>query len=455
MAAKTEVTQIVPTGVAVYGIARLDAAFLEQQQQSNGASGPRVDDFFQEGADVADLVAKIQAGQEWDSNVLKLTAHWIVRDWSDFEMLLTAPALTLSGYTVEQTRAEMLDKIQRGRAQTWGRPNPEHKLGPEPTGPQNAAAVEPEKISWHWYPYLPAGQISLVAGYGGCGKGLVCMDFAARLTTGTNWPLSEQSAQSAGALWCEAEDPRGQVLVPRLIAANGARERVYFVNPRELAMLNLRAFIQEHGVGLIVLSPLVSFLNGLKDVIGELGVRKTLEMLQEAIEGTRCAAIGITHLNKKNDLAAVDRVLGSVAFVNFTRSVLLIAKDKDIEGAVRFMHCKHNLSVKGPDLLCRAKHVGSDPTDQFVRVEWEETDGNLDPDGIFDRKKADDDGNASARAWLIAYLEKYGETPSSIVIAAAEKEGFSAAAIDKARRREKRCKSRKAGFALGWVWWVE
>jgi hypothetical protein len=280
------------------------------------------------------------------------------------------------------------------------------------------------------------------------------MDFTARLTTGARWPLSEQVSEMASTLWCEAEDPRAQVLVPRLIAAGGNRELVFFANPRELALLNLAAFVKERSIALIVLSPLVSFLNGLKDVIGELGVRRTLQALQEAIEGTHCAAIGICHLNKKTDLAAVDRVLGSVAFVNFSRSALLVAKDHDDDGAVRLVHGKFNLSVKGPDLLFRPQHIGDDPIDQSVRIEWEQPDEDIDPDRLFDRKKAESEADRTARAWLVAYLEKFGETPSSIVIVAAEKEGFSANAIQMARKRERRIKTRKGGFAEGWLWWV-
>jgi putative DNA primase/helicase len=347
----------------------------------------------------------------------------------------------------------MADKIRRGRTQTWGRPNPEHRLGPMPTEPQRAAAVDPGKVSWHWWPYLPGGQVTLLAGYGGGGKGLVSMDFAARLTTGACWPLSTQASEVASVLWCEAEDPRAQVLVPRLIAARGDRERVFFANPRELAALNLATFIKGHSIGLIVLSPLVSFLNGLKDVIGELAVRKTLEGLQETLEGTHCAAIGICHLNKKQDLGAVERILGSVAFVNFSRSALLIAKDHD-DDAVRLVHGKFNLSVKGPDLLFRPQHIGDDPTDQSVRIEWEQPDEDVDPDRLFDRKKAESEADRTARAWLVAYLEKFGETPSSVVVAAAEKEGFSERAIIMARKRERRIKTRKGGFAEGWMWWV-
>jgi hypothetical protein len=145
-------------GAHVYGIERLQVIFgTSDKPQNNGAD---FDSFFQKGADVAEIIAKIQRGEHWDNNILKLTAHWITRGWSDLEMLLTAPALTLPGWTVEQTRAEMFDKIKRGRSQTWGQPNPEHKFGPAPTAPQKAAAIDPEKVAWHWWPYLPCGQIT-------------------------------------------------------------------------------------------------------------------------------------------------------------------------------------------------------------------------------------------------------------------------------------------------------
>jgi hypothetical protein len=438
-------------GAHAYGIERLRAAFPENMRADNGSSsGPGREDFF--GADVDALLAAIRAGDHWHDNMVRLTAHWIMRGWSDAEILTAAEALTLPGYTVDQTRSEAAAMI-RGARQKWNKPNPAHNLTPEPAAPQNAGAIKPEKVVWRWYPYLPAAQLSLVAGYGGGGKGLVCTDFAARLTRGASWPLCEQSAPPAGVLWCEAEDPRAEVLVPRQIAAGADRNRIHFVNPTELAALDLRAFVQEHDVGLIVLSPLVSFLNGLKDVIGELGVRKTLEALQGAIDRTRCAAVGICHLNKKSDLPAVDRVLGSVAFVNFVRSVLLVAKDKELEGANRLVHGKYNLSVKGSDLLFEPRHVGDDPTDQFVKIEWTAPADDIDADKLFDGKKIESDSNALD--WLVAYLEKFGETPSSVVIAAGETEGFSASALERARRRSKRCKTRKGGFGGAWLWWVE
>src|SRR5918994_5532035 len=113
-----------------------------------------------------------------------------------------------------------------------------------------------------------------------------------------------------------------------------------------------------------------SFLAGLAGINDELSARAVLEKLQDTIEGTDCAILGLGHTNKKPDLRAIERLLGTVAFTNFVRSVLLVSRDKDDETWFRLVHAKHNLSVRGHDLLYKPRHVGEDPRDQFVLLDW-------------------------------------------------------------------------------------
>jgi hypothetical protein len=68
-------------------------------------------------------VARIRAGDRWHDNILRLVGHWIARGWSDAEILTAAEALTLPGYTVDQTRREVTAMIAGGRRK-WGKPNP-------------------------------------------------------------------------------------------------------------------------------------------------------------------------------------------------------------------------------------------------------------------------------------------------------------------------------------------
>jgi hypothetical protein len=199
------------------------------------------------------------------------------------------------------------------------------------------------------------------------------------------------------ALWGETEDPAEEVLKPRLVAAGADCRRITFITPKAFAEIDRRKFIKQRSTKLIVLSPFLSYLEGLQNINAELEVRGALEKLLADIAGTGCALLGVAHANKKADLAAIERIIGSVAFTNFVRSVLLIAPNKhnDEEASHRLVHAKHNLSIKGDDLLFTPRHVGEDPTDQFVKLDWSvPVNGNIDADAMFDRGKPHADGKA-------------------------------------------------------------
>jgi hypothetical protein len=317
-----------------------------------------------------------------------------------------------------------------------------------------ADAIECKRVKWLWYPYLPADNLSLIGAKGGGGKGLTCMAMTATITTAGSWPdgKATQLEQTGHVLWGETEDPREEVLKPRLVASGADPKLVTFITPRGFAELDRRKFIQERSTKLIVLSPFVSFLEGLQNMNAELEVRALLERLLAEVKGTGCAIIGVAHANKKADLAAIERLMGSVAFVNFVRSVLLIAPNKveDEEATHRLVHAKHNLSVKGNDLLFTPKHVGEDPTDQFVKLIWSENvNGNVDPDTLFDRHPpiANGKGRMTAEEWLIAFLTGSGETKCDEVIEAGKLAGFKEGTLRNAMSKSAELQSERRGFA--------
>jgi putative DNA primase/helicase len=223
--------------------------------------------------------------------------------------------------------------------------------------------------------------------------------------------------------------------------------------------LDIKALIKNHELRFIVLSPMVSFLRGLTGLNEELEVRGILEKLQADIEDTGCTIIGICHTNKKPDLRAIERLLGSVAFTNFVRSVLLVAPDKDEAGWVRLAHAKHNLSVRGDDLLYRAVHAGENPHDQNVALEWKRPEnGNAETDAMFDRKKPDANGHdrePTAAKWLVGYLREHGESLRADIMLAGERAGHTEPAIAKAQVRNKSIRTRVDGWQGPSIWWLE
>lgn len=318
--------------------------------------------------------------------------------------------------------------------------------------PTSAAALDAKGTAWMWHPYMPANQITLLGGRGGSGKGLISAALVASVTQPQAWPDGTTPAEPGNVLWCETEDPLPEVVVPRLIAAGADRARVWFADRACFAGLDLRAYIRANRIRLIVLSPCVSFLK-LTDINSELDVREVLGQLQAAIEGTGCAVLGICHLNKKADLAAIERLLGSVAFANFVRCVMLVAPESIEDRTFRLAHAKHNLSWKGDDLLFSPKHVGEDPRNQFVKLEWSRPEANVDAEALFDRKtKANGAAPQSAGQWLVAHLEEHGESLRADVMLAAGKQGYSENAVRKAQERNTRVQSRQDGWQGSYMW---
>ncbi len=121
--------------------------------------------------------------------------------------------------------------------------------------------VEPKDTEWVWWPYIPAGNITIVGARGGTGKGVMVSSTAAIITRGGEWPFCEEAANVGNVLWCEAEDTFKTTVIPRLIAAKADCDKVILKKPHEfLRMKDLRDYIETKGIRLIVLSPLNSFL---------------------------------------------------------------------------------------------------------------------------------------------------------------------------------------------------
>lgn len=326
---------------------------------------------------------------------------------------------------------------------------------PGPASWWPASAIEPKETPWLWWPYLPGGHLTILAGRGGAGKGLLCAALCSCITNGHPWPdQAGHKARRGRVLWVETEDDFAATMVPRLIAAEARLNDVMLLHPDKFADLR-PSFFRDHDVALIVLSPLVSCLPGVKDTNRETEVRAQLENVCRIVENTNSAILGLMHLNKKVDSTTIERILGSGAFPNFCRSVLFAVSDKDGPGK-RLIHEKYNLSVKGPDLLFTPTPTRGEQ-DQYVRLEWEAADDNVDLDAMLEKRAAGGTPNSkepSGAVWFLrSLLTERGPTAKSEIIAEAEASGFSVGAIKMAASRSKECK--KVGGTYHdpvWAW---
>ena len=192
----------------------------------------------------------------------------------------------------------------------------------------------------------------------GIGKSFLSCYMSSVLSTGKGWPDGTDSPVGSVFLFCD-EDDFGKVIVPRLIVNGADICKVYCLNellgpdtlfhiadPEHLEKLET-AVRQVGDVRLILFDPITSYL-GKVNANSNAEVRAALGGLVRLAQRQNVCVLGISHLNKKAELDAMYRSLGSMGFVAQARSVWGVVKDKaDDTGETRiFSPIKSNLSVK-------------------------------------------------------------------------------------------------------------
>ncbi len=185
---------------------------------------------------VSGLIHKIQTGDEWHNNALKLTAHWVGRGISDSEIVLAAPGLTMPGYTVAQTISDLRKMVQGARAK-WGVPNVDHSVSATPETPFQTDVFDPwDSLSPPAFPIhaLPGrlqefvGRRSEVVGCDPCALAWACLSAISAATNGqTRLQMKRQDTWSVPpAIWVALIGASGSKKTPIISTAWNPLERI-------------------------------------------------------------------------------------------------------------------------------------------------------------------------------------------------------------------------------------
>ena len=321
------------------------------------------------------------------------------------------------------------------------------------------ANVERKEIEWLWHQKIPRAKLSLIVGDPGTGKSWFTMFLAACVTTGAPLPHSAHRTEQGRVVILSAEDDVEDTIVPRLEDCGGDKAFAHVIlGTKKGRMFNLaqdldrlRAYLQaKGGVRLIIIDPISAYIGtgGKVDSHKDTDVRGILSPVVKLAKDFDVTIIGIMHLNKSQDLGAVYRVSGSMAFVAQARAVWLMTQE-DREGEDRtlryFSAVKTNLSSVQEGLVWRVQNGRPEffePSFQPPPVREQ-----LGPRPVERSSKLDE-----AMRWLQDLLKDGEAMEQAEIVGLAIAEGISRTTLDRAKK-ELGVKSEKlSGGASPWTW---
>ncbi|MBX6356775.1 MAG: AAA family ATPase [Micromonosporaceae bacterium] len=317
---------------------------------------------------------------------------------------------------------------------------------PRPAGERHgpvvvrASAVRPERVSWLWPGYLPAGKLVTLSGDPALGKSTVALDLAARVSRGSAWPDGQPGCEPGEVAVLSAEDGVADTIVPRLAAAGADLGRVAIIPAvRDEAGLRLPEIPRDldalaeavPGVRLLIVDPLNAYLHETVDAYRDHSVRRALAPLAEFAERTGACVLVVRHWTKSPG-RSIYRGNGSIAFVAAARVGLVAAADPNDEtGTRRILAVEKSNIAAAPSAL--AYTLDPDPERGCARITWHGT-ADYTADDLSAAVEADRSRIEEAEAYLLAALED-GPQPSSEVRERAARLGLTPRTLQRALKR--------------------
>lgn len=215
---------------------------------------------------------------------------------------------------------------------------------------QTMSNVTPREVEFLWEPYFVRGAVNLLEGDPNVGKTYLLCEIAAAVSAGRDLP-GQEGAEPRNVLFMSAEDDPETTLVRRLMRMGADLKRITFSTKffrlEEEALGWIEKHITEQGIELLILDPLLAYMQGGIDMNKANETRPFMARLSEMAKARNVTIIALRHLTKGEKDKAIFRGLGSIDITAAARSAVLIGEHPEEPGLRAMVHIKHNLSERG------------------------------------------------------------------------------------------------------------
>lgn len=362
----------------------------------NAAPKPSIEPFTPDhaplaigGLSVEAALAAVRRNDRWHHHAVRLVGNWVARGWSDAEILATAPALTVGGYTPDQTRRDLGVMIV-GARRKWNVPNPAHAIEEKaPPAPitiewedgSNAAMIPRRR--WLVGSFAIRGQLTVLVAPPGAGKSTLGISLGVAAATGRGEIVGETVHETVKAwVWNNEDDKaelrrrlaavmhhwnvapgdlRGRLALNSgserpLIVARTTKEGIVLRLPDIDAIIKL---VKSEGIGLLIVDPFVETHE--VDENDNAQIKAVAAMWREVARRASCAVILVHHTGKP-PAASPDAWAGSL---HASRGASSLA------GVARIVRTLFGMSERD------AEKLGLEPEERHRFVRLDDAKANL------------------------------------------------------------------------------